>query len=299
MIPRLLVAMPLLAATAPAENTHLLTHDGLAVTIVTDSDRLSTTFGPRFDRTAFVSSARLHGVEFLHVHGLCDEFGLRGYGVIGYDDARPGETFIKPGVGQLIRADSEPYFFGRRYAVKALFPVDVEATADELTVRQHVPGHYVYTKRYRLRTGPTLEIAYTLMNLGDSALPVETYNHNWFAFGGVEVTTDYTVEPSFDIPGETPATHRREGRVVRLREVPGGRGVNWSVELEPTGPHHRLTLATPDGRQVRIEGDFPPARFAIWGNDAAICPELFLRGRLDPHEERSWIRRYVFFSQGH
>ncbi len=296
MIPRLLVAMPLLAATAPAENTHLLTHDGLAVTIVTDSDRLSTTFGPRFDRTAFVSSARLHGVEFLHVHGLCDEFGLRGYGVIGYDDARPGETFIKPGVGQLIRADSEPYFFGRRYAVEALFPVDVEATADELTVRQHVPGHYVYTKRYRLRAGPTLEIAYTLMNLGASTWPVETYNHNWFAFSGVAATTAYTLETSFDLPGGTPAAYRREGRAIRLNQVPQGRGVNWAVELESIAGHHRAVLATPDSRQVRIEGDFPPARFALWGNDAAICPEFFLRVRLDPQETFSWTRRYIFSS---
>lgn len=293
---RLLLAMFVTAAAGKSETSHLLVKDDLTVTILTDSHRLTASFGPRFDRTAHVASVRLKGVEFLHPHGLCDEFGLRGYGVIGYDEAAAGEPFVKPGFGRLVRDGNEPYFFGRRYAVQELFPVEVEAREHEVTVRQHVPGLYHYTKRYRLGPNSTLEIVYTLANLDDSSLPVETYNHNWFSFAGIRATTDYMVEPDFDLPGETPPAYTREGRILRLRTTPEGRGVNWSVEPGSPRAAHRVILSSTDGRRVEIAGDFPAARFALWSNDTALCPETFFRALLSPYETVSWKRSYTFRS---
>ncbi|MEO6910898.1 MAG: hypothetical protein ABI158_08240 [Edaphobacter sp.] len=35
----------------------------------------------------------------------------------GYDAAKPGETFLKPGVGVLRRIDSKPYSFSTAYPI--------------------------------------------------------------------------------------------------------------------------------------------------------------------------------------
>lgn len=281
-------------ALARAESVHPLTRDGLTVEIVAHSDRLRETYGPRFDRTAFVTSARLDGHEYLHPTGLCDEFGLLGLGVIGYNEAPVGGTFVKIGVGRLVRDHDQPYAFSRRYPVERLFPTTVEATSEAVTVIQTEPGLYAYRKTYRLEPGRLLEIAYALTNLGPAPLPFETYNHNWLAFAGVASTSDYTITPAFDLPGDPPPTHRREGRSLQLGTFPAGRGANWAVDVDVPAERHRVVVRAPDGRTLTIGGDFALQRFAFWGNQHAFSPELFLRDALAPGQTRTWTRTYRF-----
>lgn len=286
--------LALLAAPGLAESVHTLKQDLLTVTVVADSTRLQGGYGPRFDRTAFVTSARFDDREYLHPNGLCDEFGLNGFGVLGYATAGMGETFIKIGVGRLTRDTDLPYRFSRHYPVEHLFPVEVNATAEEIVATQIVPDLYTYRKRYRLLAGRTLEIAYTLTNTSDSPLPFETYNHNWLAFADATPPFDYRIETAFDIPGEPPDAYERTGRIIRIRNLPSSRGVNWATDLEIPVHRHHVTVRVPDGRELVIGGDFAVQHFALWGNHTALSPELFLRTTLAPAAKLQWRRHYTF-----
>jgi hypothetical protein len=52
------------------------------------------------------------------VRGKAGEFGMGACGMpapLGFDAAKPGETFVKPGVGVLLKTDDECYQFARDY----------------------------------------------------------------------------------------------------------------------------------------------------------------------------------------
>ena len=88
--------------------------------------------------------------EFTAMVGPAEEFG-----VIGYNDAKPGGLFVKPGVGVLRRADDTAYNHSKPYKIANGGKWDVEAPQRliEFTHTLNEPAidfGYVYTKIIRL-----------------------------------------------------------------------------------------------------------------------------------------------------
>jgi hypothetical protein len=50
------------------------------------------------------------------------------------------------------------------------------------------------------------------------------------------------------------------------------------------------------GAGVRIIGDKPIVRFVYWSAAATLCPEPYIRIKVDPGKETSWTIRYEFYS---
>ena len=92
------------------------------------------------------------------------------YGAIGYNDAKPGGTFIKPGVGVLRRVDDTPYNHSKPYEIVDGGKWTVKKGGDSVeftqTLNDTADGYgYVYTKTVRLTKGkPQLVIAHSLKN---------------------------------------------------------------------------------------------------------------------------------------
>ncbi len=56
--------------------------------------------------------------------GLIDEFNIQApFSPPGFDEAKPGESFLKIGVGELVRHDKDIYKFFRCYATRKIAPV--------------------------------------------------------------------------------------------------------------------------------------------------------------------------------
>ena len=79
-------ASVLLGAPDGQGGRHVLVEGDLTVTIETAAAEPL----PRFDQTAVVRSVTCHGREWLEGPGLADEFGLEGFGVLGFTDASLG-----------------------------------------------------------------------------------------------------------------------------------------------------------------------------------------------------------------
>lgn len=305
--PLLALAMTVItdaAASSTPESLHVLSAGGLRVEIATDSRRLDQQYGPRFDRTAIVIAVRLGDLDFVEARGLCDEFGLRGLGVLGFEEAAVGGgEFLKIGVGVLRRDVPGAYTFVRHWPVVESLPVRVVSSSEDVSVEQRSPlrqGYgYRLSKRYKLERPDGLTITYELENTGEKSFSFEQYNHNFLNLGGVVSDALYSVRPAFALPEAGNEVWRLDGGQLGLAApAPVRGGAYFGVETPGVlAADNRLVLSHAHGGAVEISGDFPLARFAVWATQNAICPETFIRAEVAPGQTVSWRRMYRFASR--
>ena len=289
----------LAGAAARAEDTHVLAEGSLRVEIEVATDRLAPEFGPRFDRTAVVRSVQLDGVELLGPWGLSDEFGLFGDGVLGYETAGLGETFLKIGVGRLVRDTAERYQFAHPYPVDQLFPVEVAVGTTSLSVHQRTAGEaprqYLYQKSYALAGADGLTIHYELTNTGTVPWTFEHYNHHWFRLQGAAVGPGYEVVTGFDLP-QAETTFQRAPRSLRLQAplAPDGAAYYASELVGVSASANTFKFQVDGAPVVHYQAAFPPHRFALYADEDGFCPEVFMRAALGPGATVSWSATYRF-----
>ena len=286
------------ADTMPAE-LHTLASGGLRIEIETAADRHAAEFGPRFDRSAVVSSVTVDGVELLGPWGLSDEFGLYGDGVLGYETADIGESFVKIGVGRLLRDTAENYHFGHPYPVDALFPVQVTVGDNGLSVSQRSERagarQYHYRKSYQLLGEDGLLIRYELTNTGDTPWTFEHYNHHWFRVEGTAVGPGYRVVTGFELPDAETGFRRAPFALEMPAPLAADAAVYYASELAEAPPSANSFEMQVDGRPVvAYQASFRPARFALYASADGFCPEVFMRAALAPGATVTWSATYRF-----
>ena len=289
---------------AACADVHVLSHGSLHVEIETATNRHMHEFGPRFDRTAIVRSVTVDGVELLGPWGLCDEFGLYGDGVLGYEHAAIGDQFVKIGVGTLLRDTGAGYRFAHPYPVSELFPVLLETADQQLSVFQEsdpgLPHRYRYRKTYTVGADNVLTITYHLANSGEVPWTFEHYNHHWFRLGAAEPGPSYRIVSGFELP-EAETRFLVEPNALRMAApLRDGEAAYYGSDLRDATVSENTVVLSVDGSAiVRYEGSFPPARFAVYASDEGFCPEIFKRSALQPGETISWFASYRFMVPSH
>lgn len=279
------------------------------VDITARPQQLIPTFGPRFDNTAMVNQVSLKGSTFLSQHGLIDEFGIDGVGVLGFEGTPAGSNFLKIGVGKLVRNNKRDYDFWLPYKIKQLLPVRVQRQGDVVTVRQNGTlankYGYAYTKRYRvLPKLTTLVIEYELRNSGNVPITFSQYNHNWFSFSGRTTTPPYYVEAAFPVAPKLRNNDwlkisgpQSKARLSIINPIP--KGVIYDSKISAPAAANRLFAANPaTGQRIDVSGDFRLDRFALYAEKTAYCPEVFLKDTLRPGQTKKWKRIYRFAKSG-
>jgi len=285
-------------------DTRIELHDGqLRVQIIVNPGHLNPLFGPRFDNTAMVNGVWVDQQPFLKDgSGLVDEFGITGVGTLNFDEAKPGDSFIKIGVGELTRPDDKPYFFDTPYAVKRTWPVRVEEAGNQVAVRQGseiVDGYgYSYEKRYRIDANTlTLHIHYRLHNSGSKRFEVEQYNHNFLCFSNRPIGASYSFSPGFDLKvaenkfGRAAAIEDGGLKFVGMLHKPGSITTTQPVRAADSA----ITVRENEtGQWARIKSSADLNRFVLYAQPDAICPEQFCRFVIAPGETAVWEREYQF-----
>lgn len=297
--------------------------------------------GTRFDWSSFITQVTLDGEhtfcqpesqvagEGTGGIGLCCEFAYDK--TLGYEEARPGELFPKPGVGLLRKPDEAPYLFMRPYEIAEPFPIQVEASADQavFTVEPIECRGFALrlVRRLELREN-RLRVACELENTGSRAVDTHEYCHNFMGIDhhpigpGYQLSFPYRLElrdlapfmvglappllrrllPRPLLIGLIRALIRRHNRPLEIHERQiGFRSVpdTWFIlqlarfEAAP-GPQWEL-VHQPSGAGARESDSFPPARVTVWGAGHVISAEVFVDIKAAPGERFAWTREYEFF----
>ena len=271
--------------------------------------------GTRFDWSGVIASLSWNGHTYfgqwferydpkLHdaITGPVEEFLTNDSG-LGYAEAKPGESFVRIGVGAVRKPDEPAY---RRFATydivdPGMWKVDKGKDWIEFTHELRDAGGYAYVYRKTLRLGRnTLTLEHRLKNTGRKAIATSVYNHNFFMLDQQPTGRDFVVRFPFEPRAVAPLNGLAETRgseIVFLKDFER----RQTVFSELTGfgasaaDHDIRVENRKTGAGVRQKGDRPIAKLLFWSAGRTVCPEAYIDLAIEPGKESSWRIAYEFY----
>ena len=235
--------------------------------------------------------------------GPVDEFQTP----LGWDDAIPGGTFIKIGVGVLRKSQGS---YNRYYPYQVVDPGKwtVKKHGDSIEFQQDLSdpaaGYgYVYRKVVRLVKGmPEMVIERSLRNTGRREIKSTTYDHNFMVIDRQPPGPDFTFKVPFQIQTPRPPDKR-------LAEVSGNKIVYNKVlsgEDQVAVPIQGFSDSPKDteiiienrkaGAGVRISGNRPLVRDLLWSIRTVLAVEPYIAVDVQPGAEFTWKNTYEYYT---
>jgi hypothetical protein len=224
---------------------------------------------------------------------------------IGYNEAKKGDPFLKVGIGVLSKTGESPYAFTEAYPILNAGKWKVTTHPDQVQFRHTLQDKvysYEYDKTVKLvKNKPEMVLTHTLKNTGQRTIETSVYNHNFFVMDGQTTGPGFTVTFPFAFP-EGGSNDMKEfvqfkdhqllflkdlnpKEHVLFRDLTAGKTADYEIKIE----NHKT------GAAVKITGDQPISKFVFWCASTTLCPEPFIKLKVDPGKEISWNIRYEFY----
>ena len=271
--------------------------------------------GTRFDWSGAITSLKWNGHEYfgpwferhdpkIHdaITGPVEEFLTNDAG-LGYAEAKPGESFVRIGVGAVRKPDEPAY---RRFATYEIVDPGewtVRKGSNRIEFVHELRGTagyaYVYRKTLRL-IKDSLVIEHRLKNTGRKPIATSVYNHNFFTLDRQPTGPDIVVRFPFDPRAARALNGLAEVRgkeLVFLKEFVKGQTVFTEVEgFGATAKDYDFRIEhRQSGAGVRITGDRPLSKLLFWSAGLTVCPEPYIDASVEPGKESSWRITYQFY----
>jgi hypothetical protein len=227
---------------------------------------------------------------------------------LGFDEAKPGGTFIKIGVGLLRKPDSGKYDMFHRYDLVDGGKWIVRTGTDSLEFRQEVSDSssgyaYEYRKTVSLTKGkPQLVLDHHLRNVGRRAIQTSVYNHNFLYLDRQPPGPDLTITLPFTIRTEQtpdPALVKVQGKQIRFLKTLAGEDRVYLTISGFGSDAKDYDIRVEDrkaGVGVRITSDRPLSRAALWTIRAPLSFEPFIDMNVEPAAEFAWRTVYDYYT---
>lgn len=268
--------------------------------------------GTRFDWSGVIYSLRTANHEYfgkwfpkydpkLHdaIMGPVEEYRTNNAG-LGYDEAKPGGTFIRIGVGVVRKPEEAQYQGFRTYDIVDHGKWRVRPKKDRITFTHELAdggGYaYRYTKVIRLvKDSPVMRIEHTLKNTGSKPIQTSQYNHNFFVIDGQPVGPDTFVSVPFELRANRPFGQepgKAQGREIGYtREVRDGD----RVFAEFAGGEYDIRAGNrKTGAGVHITADLPISKLVYWSIRTVFSPEPYVDLNIPPGGSKTWTYTYRF-----
>ena len=237
------------------------------------------------------------------INGPAEEFVA-----LGYADAKPGQTFVKIGVGVLQKPDDKEYSFARHYlianpgkwTVKAYTTgKDVDAVAYLHELSDGAGYGYSYTKTVRLIEGrPELVLEHSLTNTGQKTIETSGYNHNFWVIDkqptGPQTVVRFPVAIAGEGNGFGSAILTRDSSLVFSRTLAKKESV-YSAGLKGVKDYDFRIENLKSGAGLRATANLPLEKMVFWACATTVCPEPYVRIRAAPGQTVTWTVRYEFY----
>lgn len=251
-----------------------------------------------------------HYDPLLHdaISGPVEEFRSGDEGAIGYDRAKPGEVFVKIGVGVLRKIDDAPYKFPTHYPLVDGGKWTVHAGKSSVSFRQDLKAPagiaYEYTKVLRLEENqPILILEHELKNTGTETIETDVYNHDFYVIDNGVTGPDMVVRFPFTPRAEPDLTNgaRINGKeLVYDRELQTGESVQSALSGYSDQPsdYDFFVENRKTGAGVEQSGDVPISHINFWSIRTTVCPEAYVHLKIAPGQSAHWTIRYRFYVRG-
>lgn len=270
----------------------------------------------RFDHAGYISDVVLDGGyhfcaseprNLCHPtsmgRGLCNEWCLDVSAEAGI-----GEYYPKFGVGLIRKEEEGKYVFFRQFKDVQYFPIRWEYTDDSavfVTEPLSCLGYALKSTKTISVKDTTITMVIKAENVGEKALELREFCHNFLSIDGMAVGSDYHITMPA-IPEQPPV--RLLNRNAKSSSFRGdGHGLTFcefsaidtdiafqQTEIQPTIPFE-WTIRH-DGAQMWVKGAdyYHPFRVAVWAVDHILAPEVNHTFTIRPGESHEWKRTWTF-----
>lgn len=243
------------------------------------------------------------------ITGPVEEFRSQDGG-IGYADAKPGELFVKIGVGTLRKIDDSPYKFGTAYPLIDTGKWTVHTSKRSIRFQQRLQSPigiaYIYTKTLRLdKHGAVVSLKHELKNTGSKAIVTDVYDHDFFMLDGRPTGPGMVVRFPFapknnESPDKAfdPALAKIDGNeIVYLKELqPHQTVAGYLTGYSDKVSDYDITVEDRTaGFGVQQTSDSPISKLYIWSIHSTISPEAYIHLNVEPGKTQNWKIQYRFF----
>lgn len=241
------------------------------------------------------------------ITGPVEEFSSQ-QKALGFDDAKPGGTFIKIGIGVLRRPDEQAYNPYRRYEIVDGGKWNVRTKDDAIEFMQELndPASgfaYRYTKIVRLVSGkPEMRLEHKLENMGRRAIETSVYDHNFLVLDKQPIGPDFVVTVPFAIH----ADRMQNAELARIHEHQFGYRKKLqgretvSAELSgfgETADDYKITIENHNaGAGMQITGNRPLSKENLWSIRSVLAVEPFIDMSIEPGKAFTWTYDYTYYS---
>lgn len=225
---------------------------------------------------------------------------------IGYDEAKPGEAFLKPGVGMLRKINDRPYSSGALYPIVNGGTWTTKVKKDSIIFQQVLESSggyaYVYTKTLSLDPdGAGMTLQHTLKNTGTKMIDTKVYDHDFFIFDDQPAGPGMVIRFKFHPQSVDPMTDmvKIDGNEIQFqRGVKPHEFINAYIVGYSTKVSDYDILVENTSRHIGVEqtSDTPISRILFWTNGTPVCPEVYVHVPAGPGRASQWKIHYRFFA---
>jgi hypothetical protein len=226
---------------------------------------------------------------------------------LGFNEAKPGGTFIKIGVGVLRKGDGN-YNSYEPYEVLDCGTWSVNKGADFIEFVQVLNDNnsgfaYIYRKVIKLSEGkPEMVIEHSLKNTGTRQINSSVYNHNFIVLDRQAPGPDFIFKVPYQIKAvQTPKKELAEIRgnqVVYLKNLSGEDEAVVIMEgfSEKISDTEIIIENQKVGAGIRISGNRPLIKSILWSVRTVLAVEPFNAISIEPGGEFTWDNRFEYYT---
>ncbi len=226
---------------------------------------------------------------------------------LSYSETKPGNDFMKIGVGILTKPDDKPYAFSNTYPVLDRGKWNVKKLSDQVQFFHELNNKdysYKYEKIVQLvKNKPEMVLEHTLKNTGTKTIETSVYNHNFFVIDKQIIGPGCVITFPFNLSGDV--TRFKDiakfdgNKIVFMRELQSAENVYCGdvKGFGPTAKDYNITIENKTtGAGVRITCDQPIERLVFWSCSTTACPEPYIKVKIEPGKEFKWKINYEFYT---
>lgn len=267
----------------------------------------------RFDWSGIISDFEYQGNHYFgewktthdplnhdDITGPCEGYLFPGP---GFDEASPGESFLRIGVGALIRPDTLEYEAFKTYEFSNHGNWETRYGKDwvEFSHTVSIPSGYgyIYTKKIELlKKEPGFVIRHLLKNTGSKTIETDQFNHNFFVINNAITGPDFRISFPFQlvpelVRGNPDVVTLENNQLLFAKELNTGYVWLKIAGAPPTPEAHNFTIYHDKSQTaIMVEMDQNLQSLIFWARSNVISPENFINIHALPGEEFIWNSTY-------
>jgi hypothetical protein len=235
--------------------------------------------------------------------GPVDEFAP-----LGWEETKPGGTFVKIGVGVLRKPNEGKYDNFTLYDIANPGTWAVKKSPASIEFSQVVTDSssgyaYSYNKAVRLVSGKSeMVLEHSLKNTGAHAIRTRVYNHNFLILDrqptgpGLVITVPFRIQTKQ--PPDKKLAEIRGNQIVYLKTLENGDVAATSLQGFSDSPKDNQIRIENErlGVGMSITADRPLSSEALWSIRAVMAMEPFVSVTIEPAHEFTWSSTYSYYT---